>query len=85
MKEFFGIGGYQRTPEGFLSWQHILFVSCFMVAMVALAIYFGRKFRDRSEEAEKADKIMPMSIRGTDSFAPIFVIGTIAFLTFKGA
>ncbi|MBR2930960.1 MAG: YwaF family protein [Clostridia bacterium] len=50
MKEFFGIGGYQRTPEGFLSWQHILFVSCFMVAMVALAIYFGRKFRDRSEE-----------------------------------
>ena len=26
VKEFFGIGGYTREPEGYLSWQHITFV-----------------------------------------------------------
>jgi len=50
MKEFFGFGGYQRTPEGFLSWQHILFVSCFIAAMIASAIYFGHKYRGRNEK-----------------------------------
>ena len=34
MKEFFGIGGYQRTPEGAFSWQHLLFVTLLMVIMV---------------------------------------------------
>ena len=41
MKEFFGIGGYQRTPEGYLSWQHLTFVSTLMVIMVACAILLG--------------------------------------------
>ena len=43
MKEFFGIGGYQRTPEGYLSWQHLLFVTCLMVVMVLSALFFGKK------------------------------------------
>ena len=38
MKEFFGFGGYQRPVEGFMSWQHILFVSILVVIMVILAI-----------------------------------------------
>ena len=38
MKEFFGIGGYQRSAEGFLSWQHLTFVTGLMVIMVALGI-----------------------------------------------
>ena len=41
MREFFGFGGYTREPEGFLSWQHIVFVSTLMVIMAALAVYFG--------------------------------------------
>lgn len=45
MKEFFGWNGYSREAEGFLSWQHLLFVTCLMAAMVTLAIYFGRKNR----------------------------------------
>lgn len=45
MREFFGFGDYQRTPEGFLSWQHITFVTLLMVIMVALAIYFGKKHK----------------------------------------
>lgn len=42
MKEFFGIGGYQRPVEGFLSWQHLLFSALMMVTMVGLALYLGK-------------------------------------------
>lgn len=48
MKEFFGFGGYQRPAEGFLSWQHILFVSILMGLMIALAVILGRKNKDAS-------------------------------------
>ena len=50
MKEFFGFGGYQREAEGYFSWQHIAFVTALMVIMVSLAIYFGRKNRDKDYE-----------------------------------
>lgn len=43
MKEFLGFGGYTRTPEGFFSWQHLVFVGSLLVIMVLLAIYFGKK------------------------------------------
>lgn len=45
MKEFFGIGGYRRPAEGFLSWQHLLFVGLLLTAMVILAIFFGKRNR----------------------------------------
>lgn len=45
MKEFFGIGGYTRPAEGFLSWQHLLFVGSLLCAMVLLAIWLGRRNR----------------------------------------
>ena len=41
MKEFFGIGGYQRTPEGYMSWQHLLFVTLATLVMVGLAVLIG--------------------------------------------
>lgn len=41
MKEFLGIGGYVREPEGYLSWQHILFAGSLLFAMFALAIWLG--------------------------------------------
>ena len=41
IKEFLGIGGYTRKPEGYMSWQHITFVLILMTAMVALAVYLG--------------------------------------------
>lgn len=43
VKEFLGLGGYTRTPEGFLSWQHLLFVGLLLGVMVLLAILFGKK------------------------------------------
>ena len=43
MKEFFGIGGYQRPADGFLSWQHLTFVTTLMVIMVGCALWLGKK------------------------------------------
>ncbi len=56
MKDFFGFGGYNRTPEGFLSWQHILFVTSLMIIMVALALWFGK--RKKNESDEKKNKVL---------------------------
>lgn len=50
MREFFGFGGYQRTPEGAYSWQHLTFVTLFMVAMVTTAVLLGRRNKNRSEK-----------------------------------
>ncbi len=45
MKEFFGFGGYTRPAEGFLSWQHLLFVGLLLLAMIALSLALGKKNR----------------------------------------
>ena len=52
IKEFLGIGGYQRTPEGALSWQHLCFVGLLMAAMLLLSLFLGRKNfrRDNSQK-----------------------------------
>ncbi|MBP5404547.1 MAG: YwaF family protein [Clostridia bacterium] len=52
IKEFFGVGGYKREPEGFLSWQHILFVTVFIAVMVALAVILGRRNRNKDEKTK---------------------------------
>ena len=52
MKEFLGIGGYTREPEGYLSPQHLIFVSCLILSMIALAILLGLRNKGRSD-AEK--------------------------------
>lgn len=49
MKEFFGFGGYAREPESYLSWQHLLFVTSLMAIMVALAVLFGLRNRNKDE------------------------------------
>lgn len=49
-REFFGIGGYKREAEGYMSWQHLTFVTSLMLVMVALAIYFGRKNKGKDEK-----------------------------------
>ena len=54
MKEFFGIGGYTREPEGYLSWQHLTFVTSLMIIMIALAIVLGLKNKGRDEKKKNA-------------------------------
>ena len=48
MKEFFGFGGYNREAEGFLSWQHLLFVGSLLAVMTSLAIFLGKKYRNKT-------------------------------------
>lgn len=50
MKEFFGFDGYQRPVEGYMSWQHLTFVTVLMVLMIASAVYLGRRNRSRSDQ-----------------------------------
>ena len=52
MGEFFGFNGYTREPEGYFSWQHLVFVSSLMVIMVALAVFFGLKNRHKSDKVK---------------------------------
>ena len=46
MREFFGFDEYQREPEGYLSWQHLLFVTLLMIAMTAIAVWLGRRYKN---------------------------------------
>ena len=50
MREFFGFGGYQRSAEGFMSWQHLLFVGSLMAVMIGLAIFLGIKNKQNSQK-----------------------------------
>ena len=52
MKEFFGFGGYQREPEGFLSWQHLLFVSSLILLMAAVAVILGQRNKNEDWHAK---------------------------------
>lgn len=52
MKEFFGFGGYMREPEGYMSWQHLLFVTSLMIIMTALAVWIGLKYKNKEDRAK---------------------------------
>ena len=56
MKEFFGFGGYGRTPEGFFSWQHLVFVTSLMIIMTVLAVFFGG--RNRRKPIQNKNKVL---------------------------
>ena len=49
IKEFFGFDGYMRTPEGYLSWQHLTFVTSLMAIMTLLAVALGLRGRNKSD------------------------------------
>lgn len=56
MREFFGFGGYERPAEGFLSWQHLVFVTFFVALTTGMAIYLGRK--NRNESFDDKNKVL---------------------------
>ena len=66
MKEFFGFDGYKRTPEGYMSWQHLVFVTSLMVIMVALAVWLGLKYKNQEEK--KKNKVLIWSAILIDAF-----------------
>lgn len=54
IKEFLGFSGedglsYWRAAEGAYSWQHLSFVTSLLIVMVLLAIFFGRKYKNKSD------------------------------------
>ena len=48
IREFLGFGGYQRPAEGYLSWQHLTFVTALVVLMAVCAVALGRKYKNKS-------------------------------------
>ena len=74
MKEFLGIDGYQRTPEGFLSWQHLLFATILMVIMVASALFLGK--RNKNKDLKVKNQVMIWAAFLIDGFElfKIFVL-----------
>ena len=66
MREFFGFGGYERTPEGYMSWQHLLFVSTLVAVMIGLAIWLG--LRNKNKEEKVKNKVLIWSAILIDSF-----------------
>lgn len=77
MREFFGIGGYQRTPEGFLSWQHLVFVSSATVIMIGLAALLGLKRRRSGLKAK--NRVLAV----TAILFDVLEISRIVFLCFR--
>ena len=74
MKEFFGIGGYGRAPEGFMSWQHLVFVSLLMAVMIAAAIVAG--IYERGRPYERKNRVLVISavlIDALEVFKIIFI------------
>lgn len=86
--EFFGFGGYSRPAEGYMSWQHIVFVSTLTIIMIFCAIIFGRKNRYKSKKEKnfvliisailidtfELFKIVLLSIRHEDPMYWIYVL-----------
>ena len=66
MKEFFGFGGYQRPIEGFMSWQHLTFVTALVAIMIALAVVLGKRNKNRS--AKSKNKVLIIAAILIDSF-----------------
>ena len=66
MREFFGFGGYQRPAEGFLSWQHLLFVTSLMIVMIVAAVYLGQKNKNATEKEK--NKILIIAAIAIDAF-----------------
>ena len=66
MEEFFGIGGYNRIPEGAYSFEHLLFVGSLLATMIVLAVLLGNKNRFKSEK-EKT-KVLVWAAILIDSF-----------------
>ena len=66
MKEFFGFGGYVRKPEGYLSWQHIVFVTLVLTVMTILAIVLGGK--NKHADSKTKNKVLIGAAILIDSF-----------------
>ena len=77
LKEFLGVGGYQRVPEGYMSWQHLTFVSCLMVLMIGLSVFCGRRNRKKDMDGKirvlKVSAVLLVLLKLIEIIAPCFI------------
>ena len=66
IREFFGIGGFTRTPEGAYSWQHLTFVGLLLAAMTFLAVWLG--CRNRGRDSRTQNRVMIWAALLIDGF-----------------
>ena len=76
MKEFFGIGGYTRAPEGFLSWQHITVTLVYLSLMIILAVILGLKNAKKSPKEQ--NRVLIAAALLIDGFE-LFKIGLLGY------
>ena len=72
IKEFCGIGGYVRQAAGAYSWQHLTFVSTFVVIMFVLGILIGLYFRKHPEKNKNVPLIWAAIL--IDSFELVKIV-----------
>lgn len=77
MKEFFGLVEDTRPVEGFMSWQHLTFVSVAMVIMISFAVFFGIRNRKCGEKRKNRVLIIAAILIN------FFEIFKIVFLTIR--
>ena len=74
MKEFFGIGGYARAPEGYMSFGHLFFVTALMAVTAASAVILGRRYRSRPRRDKKRVlAVAAFLIDGLELFKIVFL------------
>ena len=66
LEEFFGFGGYERPVEGFMSFEHLLFVTILMIVMILLAVILGKKNKNESDKIK--NKVLIASAILIDGF-----------------
>lgn len=86
LKEFFGFGGYQRPAEGYMSPEHLIFVSALTAFMILFAVIFAIKNKNSDEKTKnrvlivsailidsiEIFKITVFSIRGGDPLSFLY-------------
>ena len=78
IKEFFGFGGYTRPAEGYMSWQHLTFVSSLVLIMIALAVILGIK--NKNADQIKRNRVLIVAALLMDGFE----IAKILILCWRG-
>lgn len=78
VKEFFGFGGYAREAEGYMSFEHLAFVSSLMVVMVLCAIFFGVRNKNKSDKCR--NRVLVVSAVAIDAFELLKIV----LLSFRG-
>lgn len=79
MREFFGLTktsgdsfGFSRVAEGAWSWQHIVFVSSLLIIMFLLAMYFGKKNKDKTNKEK--NKVLMFSAILINAFEVVKIV-----------